>query len=135
MPENTPNQNSDFKGDIAFDAILNSPASSYWLKEIITSGRDRDPVDVIHDLRAALFAFEDSFDSHFGPVREWQNDFQEPLILPLSIAFFAVSIITLLGSMNYDRYEPFIGYLAAMSFVFLLTSGAWTFFSHRQTRA
>lgn len=56
----------DWRSDPVFSELLSSAANSDWLKSILRSGCERDPVDVIHDLRMALGAFEGAFDRAYA---------------------------------------------------------------------
>lgn len=135
MRERTENISPDRADQNAFEAILNCPASSYWLKDLITSGSRRDPVDVIHDLRAALNAFESDFDAKFTRPEIASDIYDPPFFVPVSIIIFIAALISILAAINHDRYEPNLGYFAATSFVFMLLSLGWAFHHYRRNRA
>lgn len=42
--------------------LLGDPASSHWLKALLVSASNRDPVDVLNDLEAARMAVPDHLD-------------------------------------------------------------------------
>jgi hypothetical protein len=54
------NESPHLRDDIAVKFILNATDASHWLKGIIRTGLERDPVDVIKDLRAALMVYEEA---------------------------------------------------------------------------
>ena len=49
--------------------VLNNPATSYWLKDLIESGSKRDILDVLYDLMVAKLVFEAEFEKHYEKVR------------------------------------------------------------------
>ena len=44
--------------------ILDDPATSFWLKNLIMTGNDRDILDVIDDLKTALKVFNYKWNSN-----------------------------------------------------------------------
>lgn len=135
MADTDPSQHTTLMNKTPFTSIMDSPASSNWLKEIVRTGTERDPVDVIHDLRSALSAFERSFDvSYPAPVKPSQN-FETPVTVPLSITIFVASLVVLAASINHDRYEPAIGFFALAAFGIVAASVVWAYYDYRRKRA
>lgn len=135
MRDKDPSHHSTFVDEKPFKSILDSQASSYWLKEIVRSGSERDPVDVIHDLRSALSAFEGAFDFRYSAPAKQTTSYETPVIVPLSITIFVASLVVLAAALNHERYEPSIGYFALAATVMFLASVGWAYYDYRKKRA
>lgn len=49
------------RDDIAVKFVLDAHDASTWLKGIVRTGLERDPVDVINDLRSALTVYQEAY--------------------------------------------------------------------------
>jgi hypothetical protein len=56
------NMTNSITSDPAVQEVMQLPETSDWLKMVIDTGCERDPVDVLNDLERAQIVFNSAFD-------------------------------------------------------------------------